>query len=147
MKRIMLIGKTGCGKTTLAQRMLGETIRYEKTQTVSLRGSYILDTPGEYLEQRGMYKALIVTAADADVILFLQDASDPTCSFSPGMAGLFPKPSIGIVTKCDLCPDPQQRAAAEKLLALAGVQVIFHIGLHEKDELEKLVHFLMQQEN
>ena len=89
----------------------------------------------------------IVTAADADVILFLQDASDPTCSFSPGMAGLFPKPSIGIVTKCDLCPDPQQRAAAEKLLALAGVQVIFHIGLHEKDELEKLVHFLMQQEN
>lgn len=142
MKKVMLIGKTGCGKTTLAQRLLGEAVRYQKTQTVSLRGSCILDTPGEYLEQRGMYKALIVTAADADLILFLQDAADPECAFSPGMASLFPKPVVGVITKCDLCPNPHCLAAAARLLALAGADTVFSVGLGMQDELEALVRLL-----
>lgn len=143
MKKIMLIGKTGCGKTTLAQRLLGENPCYQKTQTVSLRGSCILDTPGEYLEQRGMYKALIVTAAVADLILFLQDATDRQCGFSPGMASLFPKPAVGVVTKCDLCPNPQDRAAAIRFLEIAGVSRIFSVGLHAADDdLPSLAAFL-----
>ena len=35
-----------------------------------------IDTPGEYLENRGMYKALVVRGVEGDVIVFVQDATD-----------------------------------------------------------------------
>ena len=143
MKRIILIGKTGCGKTTLAQRLTGDAIQYRKTQTVSVQGGRILDTPGEYLEQRNLYNALIVTSADADVIAFLIDVTDRECGFSPGMAGMFSKPVIGVVTKCDLCTDSSNRIAASRLLTLAGVKKIFFLGLGcEGDDLNRLIEYL-----
>ena len=36
--RLMMIGKTGCGKTTLCQRLNDEPLRYKKTQAVELVG-------------------------------------------------------------------------------------------------------------
>ena len=65
MKKVMMIGKIGCGKTTLSQRLLGQEVKYKKTQAVEVLGSDILDTPGEYLEQKQFYSALIVTAVEA----------------------------------------------------------------------------------
>ena len=67
MKRTLLIGKTGVGKTTLIQRLTGDDLSYRKTQMVEYHLNFI-DTPGEYLEHREFYRALIVTAADADYI-------------------------------------------------------------------------------
>ena len=58
MKKLMMVGKTGCGKTTLSQRLTGETIHYQKTQAVQIVGSDIVDTPGEYLEQKQFYHAV-----------------------------------------------------------------------------------------
>ena len=99
-----MIGKTGCGKTTLSQRLAGQVLRYQKTQTIQVVGSDIVDTPGEYLEQRQFYKALIVTAIEADVILLLHAAGEEQNGFSPGMNTLFGgKPLIGVITKTDLC--------------------------------------------
>ncbi|MGL5354913.1 MAG: EutP/PduV family microcompartment system protein, partial [Clostridium sp.] len=66
MKKVIFIGKTGCGKTTLCQSLDSEEIKYRKTQSVEIYNSSI-DTPGEYLENRFYYKALIVTSADADL--------------------------------------------------------------------------------
>ena len=76
MKKIMMIGKIGCGKTTLGQRLTGETVSYRKTQSIQVIGDGIVDTPGEYLEQKQFYSALIVTAVEADVILLLLSATD-----------------------------------------------------------------------
>ena len=54
-KRIILIGRTGCGKTTLMQAVEQTDIVYRKTQTVC-HHLHFIDTPGEYLENRGFYK-------------------------------------------------------------------------------------------
>ena len=47
MKKIILIGRSECGKTTLTQALKGEKIHYHKTQYVN-RFDVIIDTPGEY---------------------------------------------------------------------------------------------------
>lgn len=144
MKKVMLVGKSGCGKTTLSQRMLGLEVQYRKTQAIEVLGGAILDTPGEYLEQRGFYKALIVTSVQADVIVLVQDATDAQNAFSPGMAGMFPRPVLGVVTKSDRCEDPGLLTRAETLLRLAGARAVFVTGLREEAGLSALMDAIAQ---
>ena len=139
MKKIMMIGKIGCGKTTLAQRLLGEEIRYKKTQAIQIVGDDIVDTPGEYLEQKQFYNALIVTAVEADVILLLFSAIEEQSSFSPRMCSMFyGKPMIGVLTKTDLCKDPKQLAAGREQLFLAGAETVLEVGLGDTKCIQTL---------
>jgi ethanolamine utilization protein EutP (predicted NTPase) len=45
MKRMMLIGPSQCGKTSLTQRLRGEAMRYQKTQAI-VWSPETIDTPG-----------------------------------------------------------------------------------------------------
>ena len=45
MKKLILIGRSESGKSTLIQALRGETIHYHKTQYVGY-GDFIIDTPG-----------------------------------------------------------------------------------------------------
>lgn len=123
LKHVMLVGSAACGKTTLAQCLNNEAIEYKKTQAVEILHTTI-DTPGEYLENHAYYKALIVTAVEADLILLVQDATDERFRFSPGQAAMFGPPAIGVVSKADAA-SPAQIEAAKELLALAGAAEIF----------------------
>lgn len=49
-KRVILIGKSTAGKTTLCQCINHEELKYHKTQTVQIINKNMIDTPGEYLE-------------------------------------------------------------------------------------------------
>ena len=140
MKKILLAGDVACGKTTLCQRLNGLEQRYKKTQTVEVVGKTI-DTPGEYLEHRSFLKGLVVTAAEADLVLFLQDATQERFLYSPGMAGMFPVPVAGIVTKADLATDRQLRDARE-MLELTGADPIFTISSVTEEGMEPLLAFL-----
>jgi len=71
-KKIILIGKTGSGKTTLIQKLEARELVYRKTQAIEFYLHFI-DTPGEYLENRKFYSALIVTSADADLVGLVED--------------------------------------------------------------------------
>ena len=57
MKKLVLMGRSTAGKTTLTQALRGEAIHYYKTQDVHHYKSGI-DTPGEYAESRGQGKEL-----------------------------------------------------------------------------------------
>ena len=48
MKKLILIGRSEAGKTTLTQALRGETITYKKTQYINYF-DVIIDTPGEYI--------------------------------------------------------------------------------------------------
>lgn len=139
-KKIMLIGSSTCGKTTLCQRLNGLEIQYHKTQTIGVINNTI-DTPGEYLENRQLYKGIIVTAADSDMILFLQDATDERFRFSPGQAAFFSVPVIGVVSKIDIA-DKQQIADAAELLELAGCEKIFFTSAVTGEGTRELLDYL-----
>ena len=138
MKKILLIGKSMCGKTTLTQRIHGLDIEYEKTQ-VLIYSDDILDTPGEYMENRMLYKALIVSSYDCDVVGMVQACDEERNIFPPNFSTAFSKPVIGIVTKADLSGNPEK---AKEILEMAGAEKVFIVSAYENKGVEELVKYL-----
>lgn len=141
MKKLMMMGRVSCGKTTLCQYLMGRELTYHKTQTVQIMGDAI-DTPGEYVENRALMRGLTVTAVDADAVLFLQDCTDPECRFSPGQAAMYGRPVIGVVTKTDLAPSSQALEDAKSLLEMAGADPVFFISSYTGEGVPALVDYL-----
>ncbi len=138
MKKILLMGRTGCGKTTLTQRINGEDIEYRKTQMLTYSND-ILDSPGEYMENSRLYRALIVSSYDCDVIGMVQAADEERNCFPPGFSSAFTKPSIGIITKADL---PGDLRKAEEVLRNAGAEKVFVISSYEDRGIDELIRYL-----
>ena len=143
MKKIMVIGRISCGKTTLCQRLFGEELRYKKTQSIELVGGTAIDTPGEYVENRAFYRALVVSGVEADLILLLQDCTDPECRFAPGIQAMFQKPMVGVITKIDQSGSPAEVERAETFLKLAGANPIVHISSVTGEGIAELRGYLM----
>lgn len=133
--KIMLIGKTGSGKTTLTQRLNKKEVEYRKTQMISYENN-IIDTPGEYLENKFYYKALLVASTEATKLVFIQEATDTTTFYPPNFRTMFNgKDIIGVITKKDLMNDTEM---ARKFLKNAGVEEIFEIGMEEDEAFLEL---------
>jgi len=146
MKKVIFVGTTGSGKTTLCQKLNKENIEYKKTQAVEFYDKSI-DTPGEYIENRLYYKALIVTAAEADVIAIVYDCSNEANYIPPGFASMFAKEVIGIITKIDLAMDNSQVERAEEILTLAGVSRIFKVDTLKETGIKDLLEYLSSPSN
>ncbi len=140
-KRIILIGRSMAGKTTLCQYINHEALRYKKTQTIEIVNANMIDTPGEYLERSYMRGALLVSAADADCIVLVQQANEHGTMFSPGYSSMFAKPCIGVVTKRDL-GSPKEIEDAKKYLAMAGAKEIFVTSSYEGVGFQELLDYL-----
>ena len=140
MKKIILFGQTGRGKTTLCQKLNRQEIRYKKTQAVELLGESI-DTPGEYLENRRFYSALIMSAADAKLIALVSDPTRAYHPIPPAFAGTFSKQVIGIVTKISLA-EPKQIAGSVAELEKAGAAPIFEVDTIDGTGLMPLMDYL-----
>lgn len=126
MKRVLLVGSVGCGKTTLLQRLEGVELSYAKTETIHSRGTAV-DTPGEYLELPWYKHALRSASFDVDLVVMLASATVGEAKFPPGFTTFFMPPAIGVVTKTDLA-DPKQISQAGAYLRLAGVSEVFEVS-------------------
>ena len=145
MKKTMLIGRTGCGKTTLTQKLMNEEVKYKKTQAVSYKRK-IIDTPGEYVENKMYYKSLLVLSSDAKIIILVQSAVDGATLFPPKFSTMFPKKDvIGVITKTDLENANIERS--KKFLIEAGVTEVFTIGLNDEEGLEEIKKRLVMNES
>ncbi|MDO4564549.1 MAG: EutP/PduV family microcompartment system protein [Clostridia bacterium] len=143
MKRTLMIGKSGCGKTTLALKLAKSALSGHKTQSIELIGDCI-DTPGEYLERKPFFKALTVTAMDCDCVLILLDATDAQISIPPLIAGIFGRPVLGAVTKIDLVADERIIDDAEDNLRMSGANPIFRISSLTGEGLDELREYLSE---
>ena len=66
MKRVMIVGPTGSGKTSLLKALgiWGQDVR--KTEAVSF-GDEAVDTPGEFFDMPRFYHTLITTSVNSGV--------------------------------------------------------------------------------
>lgn len=133
--KIMLIGPSAAGKTTLIQRLRNEEIKYDKTQAVEYVGNFI-DTPGEYMQQRGYWGSLTITSYDADIIGLVQDSTSEDCWFSGGVSTKFERPVIGILTKID--SEESNQKQGRSYLELAGCTDIFPVSSYTGEGIDAL---------
>ncbi|MGN1095618.1 MAG: EutP/PduV family microcompartment system protein [Eubacteriales bacterium] len=143
MKKIILIGRVGAGKTTLTQKLRGEELHYYKTQYVHY-GENIIDTPGEYTELRQLSGPLALYAYEADLVGLVISADEPYSIFSPNITSLVNnREVIGIITGTD-----KPRASLERCrrwLTLAGCKKIFPVSSYTGEGVCDILAYLNEE--
>ncbi len=142
MKKLILMGKSGAGKTTLTQALKGENVTYKKTQYISY-GDFLIDTPGEYAENHDLAAALCLYAYEADVVGLLIAADEPYSLFPPNITCMVNREVIGIVTKKNK-GNPQR---AERWLRLSGCKTVFHVDSVTGEGVENILNHLKTTKN
>ena len=139
MKKIMLFGRVGAGKTTLTQALRGEEIKYYKTQYVNYLDT-VIDTPGEYTERRETSGALALYAYEADIVGLVLSANEPYSIFSPCLTSMVNREAIGIITGIDKPDGNVERVT--RWLKLAGCKKIFPVSAITGEGIQALVEYL-----
>lgn len=96
----MLIGSIGAGKTTLTNALLNKNIDARKTQSLNY-DEWIVDTPGEYLENPMHYGNIMATSLEVTHVFYIQDATSHKLSFPPRFGSAFSELAVGVITKAD----------------------------------------------
>lgn len=141
MKKLILIGRSESGKTTLIQALRGEKIHYAKTQYVRY-DDLLIDTPGEYLQSRNLGGALAIYSFESDIVGLLVGATEPYTLMSPNVVSLATREVIGIVTKVE-----QKNAnipLADRWLQNAGCKKIFHVDSITGRGVSELYRYLVE---
>lgn len=142
MKKVMLVGAVGAGKTSLIHALNNNESQADKTSSIYFHDGAI-DTPGEYAQIPRFYSALLVTAVESEMVIVVQDATQSRAVLPPGFAGMFTRPVIGVVTKTDLPSANREKAAA--CLREAGVkQPVFFVSALTGEGLGELAAYLAE---
>lgn len=138
-RKIMFMGRSGAGKTTLTQALYGEDIEYHKTQYVNY-SKYIIDPPGEYIEDKQFGFALALYSYEVDVIGFILAANEPFSLYSPASTATATREVIGIVTQIN--SEGADPALAKEWLEIAGCEKVFFVDSVTREGLDKLIDYL-----
>lgn len=140
-KKLILIGRSEAGKTSLTQALRSQPIHYHKTQYVSF-GDVLIDTPGEYVENPELGRALALYSYEADIVGLLLSSTEQYSLYPPCVAPMANREVIGIVTKIDH-PDARPDMA-EMWLKLAGCEKIFMTSSYTGEGISELLEYLSQ---
>ncbi|WP_256760935.1 EutP/PduV family microcompartment system protein [Cohnella sp. WQ 127256] len=142
MRRIMLIGAVGSGKSSLIRALLEHEHQVVKTQSLVYHDN-LIDTPGEYTENPLFYRSLMATSHQAAAVLLVQDATKDRNAFPPGFAGGFPVPTFGAITKIDHL-DANSDQAITLLRQALTEGAIFPTSAHSNRGIKELQAHLAQ---
>lgn len=129
---VTVVGKPNAGKSTFLNRVIGQKLSIVSPKPQSTRDRIvgihtdaetqmvIFDTPGlmnpRYALQRAMRNAALESLDDADVVLYLADASDgpmPTLSVAANLERTLRAPIVPVYNKVDLIADAQRHHLAD----------------------------------
>ena len=141
MKKLILVGRSEAGKTTLTQALKGEKIHYHKTQYVN-RFDVIIDTPGEYMQSKNLANCLAMYTFEADVVGILINACEPFSLYPPAVTPVCNRRVIGIITHINspYADLPQAR----RWLELAGCRDIFEVDSKTGDGIAEILEYLRE---
>lgn len=142
MRKVILIGRSECGKTTLKQSLSGKKKTYEKTQAVDYT-DIVIDTPGEYIQTKMLGGALAIYSYEADVIGLTIAATEPFTLFPPNIASMASRDVIGIITQID--KEGANIPQASQWLKLAGCKKIFKVSSMTEEGISELINYLTDE--
>ena len=139
MKKLILMGRSESGKTTLKQALSKEKIQYYKTQYIHY-DDVLIDTPGEYAQTHRLGHALALYSYEADVVGLLAAATESYTLFPPNITCMVNREVIGIVTKIH---EPRANPALARLwLRNAGCREIFFVDSVTGEGVDALLDYL-----
>ena len=139
MKKLILMGRSESGKTTLRQALKGETVHYDKTQYIH-NHDVLIDTPGEYLQTHTLGAALALYSYEADVVGLLAAATEPYSLFPPNITCMVNRDVIGIITKIN---EPKANVPmVESWLKNAGCKTIFYVDSVTGEGINEIFEYL-----
>ena len=139
MRRLILIGRVGAGKTTLTQALKGQQLNYCKTQYIYYTDT-IIDTPGEYLQTHTLGAALALYTYESDVVGLLCSACEPFTLLPPNITCMCNREVIGILTGIDR-PDANIPMTTNWLKE-AGCKRIFPVSSVTGEGLNDIIEYL-----
>ncbi len=142
-KRIMVIGSSRCGKTTLVNALNDYDGPLKRTPDL-IYGKNTIDVPSAYLENSWMYKHIIAAAQDASHVLILVDQSNCNEIYSHGFAKSFRCPVIGVITKCDLIPENEEKCLRQ-LKNIGVSEPYFNISFPMATGIDALKKYLFEK--
>ena len=142
-KRIMVIGPSRCGKTTLVNALNNYDGPLKRTPDM-IYGKNTIDVPGSYIENSWMYKHIIAAAQDASHVLILVDQSNCNEIYSHGFAKSFRCPVIGVITKCDLIPENEEKCLRQ-LKNIGVSEPYFNISFPMGTGIDALKKYLFEK--
>lgn len=142
MKKIILMGRSEAGKTTLTQALKGKKIQYHKTQYIN-NYDVIIDTPGEYIQTAHLGRALALYSYEADVVGLLVAATEPYSLYPPCITCMVNREVVGIITKIN---DPKANVErAERWLRLTGCKTIFKVDSKTGEGMPEILMHLAEE--
>ncbi len=142
MKKVIFVGRSECGKTTLTQALKGQKLHYHKTQYVN-NNELIIDTPGEYIQTKNLGGALALYAYESDIVGLLISATEPFSLYPPNITGMVNREVIGVVTQIDRSDANKERAV--NWLKLCGCDKIFLVSSVTGEGIDELRDYLLQE--
>ena len=139
MKKMILMGRSEVGKTTLIEALRGEDLVYRKTQIIDYSED-LMDTPGEYAEGKDLAGALAVYSYEADVVALVVSATEHYCIFPPACAPVANRPVVGIVTKCD--DELANAELAREWLLMCGCERVFLTSSKTREGIDEILEYL-----
>lgn len=139
MKKIILMGRSEAGKTTLTQALKGEKIKYHKTQYTNAY-DIIIDSPGEYAETKRCGVGLACFSFEADIIVLLMAADEPFPVFECDCNCWTNRPTIGVITRIN-SPKANVPMVME-WMRNSGAEVVFPIDSVTGEGLDDFLDYL-----
>lgn len=139
MKKLILMGRSESGKTTLKQALNHEKISYYKTQYIHYE-DVVIDTPGEYAQTHHLGYALALYAYEADIVGLLVAATEQFSLFPPNITCMVNREVVGIITKIN--DEKANIGKVERWLKNAGCKKIFYVDSVTGQGVDAILDYL-----
>ncbi|WP_077928055.1 EutP/PduV family microcompartment system protein [Wohlfahrtiimonas populi] len=142
MKKYVFVGSVGVGKTSLFNALMGDYELARKTQAVDYNLMGGIDTPGEFFSHPHLYKAMISTTTEAEIIIYVHSAEDQICRLPRGILDIYNnKTIVTVITKVDL-PDVDLPAVRKVLVECGLKEPFLEINTQDPKDVQMVADYL-----
>lgn len=139
---IAIIGEVDSGKSALIDKLIDQETCVAKTLAPIFYIGHVIDTPGEFVDNRAWNGALLSTIASVKTVVCLQPANAKRFAAPSGLLKVYPNKNIvGVISKIDA--SDADIARAFKLLKQNGIpEPYLPISIFDQASIDHLYEHL-----
>lgn len=143
LANIAIIGEVDAGKSALLNKLIAQDTCTGKTQAPIFYSGHVVDTPGEFVNNRAWNGALLSTISNVKTVVCLQPANAKHFAVPSGLLRVYPNKNIvTVISKIDV--NDADIARASKLLKQNGLaEPYLQISIFDQASIDRLYEHLL----